>query len=409
MKIKLEQFLRTKTGIAITFLGLFILAVGISWAFFSVISNPQSPAVSNGGVNKARSKIDPSLPKTEACPINGQKYTALEKSIWEGRRPATVMVENHIDSRPPEGLLRADFVYEAVAEGGITRFAAVFYCGAAAGDIKVAPVRSSRVYFINWASEYGDRPLYVHVGGANDFGANGGSKPAGEIDPQVDALGLLEKVGWRQPGGNDYDASYDAGFPVFFRDLERLGHPIAYEHTMTISTDALYKDAESRGLAATAKNGTIWTKGFVPYNFVDDAKSSNPTARDIKFDFWTNQPDYSVEWKYDNKNNNYLRFDGGRAHTDLDYNNVQLTAKNVIVMEVIETGPLDSEAHMMEQNVGTGKIKVFQNGNVTNGNWSKSSRTARTIFTDENGKQISFVRGATWIEAVPSGTTVNYK
>src|SRR5258706_13060533 len=405
---KLQTYIKANGRMIGMFTGLFLVAAAASWILFSFVIKGGVSPVTNSRVNSTRSKIKPNLPKTEACPINGMKYTAAEKAIWSGRRPAVIMIENHAESRPVEGLSRADFVYEAVAEGGITRFAAVFYCGAAAGDIKVAPVRSSRFYFINWASEYGDRALYVHVGGANDFGANGGSKPAGEIDPRVDAIGLLEKIGWRIPGGNDYDASYGGGYPVFFRDLERLGHEIAYEHTMTVSTDALYQDAETRGLAATAKDGTIWTKGFVPYNFIDDSKQANPNASDIKFDFWANQPDYSVEWKYDAKNNEYLRFDGGKAHTDLDYNNIQLTAKNVVVMEVAETGPVDSEMHMIEQNIGTGKAQIFQNVSVTQATWTKASRTARTIFTDSNGKEISFVRGATWIEAIPTGDAVSF-
>lgn len=409
IKVQLQTFMKSKIGTITMFVVLFLVAVGGSWLLFSfIIKGPSVATVTSGAVTSARSKINPNLPKTEPCPINGMKYTAEEKAIWGGRRPAAIMVENHVDSRPPEGLSQADFVYETIAEGGITRFVGIFYCGAAAGDLKVAPVRSSRVYFINWASEYGDRPLYVHVGGANDFGANGGSKPAGEIDSRVDALGLLQKIGWRVPGGNDYDASYDVGYPIFFRDLERLGHPVAIEHTMTVSTDALYQDAETRGLGATAKDGTVWTKGFVPYNFIDDAKVGSPNASDIKFQFWANQPDYDVEWKYDAKNNQYMRFDGGKPHTDLDFNNIQMSAKNVVVMQIQETGPVDSEMHMIEQNVGTGKAQIFQNGTVINGTWSKASRTARTIFTDDSGKQISFVRGATWVEAIPAGNTVSY-
>lgn len=408
IKQRIQKIASTRKGLIGLFVGLFLVTVLFSWLLFSFVLKPQNSGVSSKSVTSTRSKINPNLPKTESCPINGLKYTAQEKAIWQGRRPATVMVENHIDSRPPEGLSRADFVYEAVAEGGITRFLAVFYCGTAAEDVKVAPVRSSRVYFINWASEYGDRPLYVHVGGANDFGANGESKPAGEIDPRVNALGTLQDIGWRIPGGNDYDASYDAGYPIFFRNLERLGHPIAYEHTMTISTDALYADAENRGLGYTAKDGTIWTKGFVPYNFIEDTKSSAPNASNIKFDFWSSEPDYGVEWKYDSKNNEYLRFDGGKPHTDLEYNNSQLTAKNVIVMQVVETGPVDSEMHMVEQNLGTGKAILFQNGTATPITWTKTDRTSRTLFTDQSGKNISLVRGVTWVEAVPAGNTVNY-
>ena len=404
----LQKLANTRKGMTTIFIGLFILTVVISWFAFSfIVKSSQVKGVPSKSVVSTRSKINPNLPKTESCPINGLKYTAEEKAIWSGRRPATVMVENHIDSRPPEGLSKADFIYEAVAEGGITRFLSIFYCGAGAEDIKVAPVRSSRVYFINWASEYGDKPLYVHVGGANDFGENGGSKPNGEIDPRVNALGLLEKIGWRTPGGNDYDASYDAGYPIFFRNLERLGHPIAYEHTMTISTDALFADAEKRGLGFSS-NGTAWTKGFVPYNFVDDSKATNPTGTDIKFDFWASEPDYSVEWKYDAKNNQYLRLNGGKDHTDLEFNNTQLTAKNVIVIEVKEIGPVDEEKHLIEQNIGTGKGFLFQNGLATPITWTKDSRTSKTIFTDQSGKQVSLVRGVTWVEGVPAGNSVNY-
>ena len=164
--VKLKQILKAKGGMIGLFLGLFLVAIGLSWLFFSFVMKGNS--VSSGKVGTTRSRINPNLPKTEACPINGQKYTAEEKAIWSGRRPAAVIVENHVDARPIGGLNKSDFVYEAVAEGGITRFLAVFYCGTAAEDVKIAPVRSVRYYFINWAAEYGDRPLMVHVGGAND-------------------------------------------------------------------------------------------------------------------------------------------------------------------------------------------------------------------------------------------------
>ena len=109
-------------------------------------------------------------PKTEICPLNGEKFTREEKEIWSTRRPLTVMIENHLDSRPQSGLSNADIVYEAVAEGGITRFMGVFYCNAVKGasnKYDVGPVRSARTYFLDLASEYADYPLYTHVGGAN--------------------------------------------------------------------------------------------------------------------------------------------------------------------------------------------------------------------------------------------------
>ncbi|MBI2008754.1 DUF3048 domain-containing protein, partial [Candidatus Amesbacteria bacterium] len=61
-------------------------------------------------------------------------YTKTESSVYEKRRPLAVMVENHLDSRPTSGLSSADIIYEAVAEGGITRLMGLFYCGVTYGN-----------------------------------------------------------------------------------------------------------------------------------------------------------------------------------------------------------------------------------------------------------------------------------
>lgn len=136
LKLKFQKITNTREGTIALFVGLFIITVAISWLLFSFVIKTHGTGVSNNQVASTRSKINPNLPKTEPCPINGLKYTTQERDIWNGRRPATVMVENHADSRPPEGLSKADFVYETVAEGGITRFLGVFYCGVAAEDVK---------------------------------------------------------------------------------------------------------------------------------------------------------------------------------------------------------------------------------------------------------------------------------
>src|SRR3989344_4968574 len=154
----------------LTFLGIYFLVSGGSWAIFSYLkkSPGESSSQTTKKVEDSRRKIDTSAPKTETCPINGAMFTKAEREIWEKRRPMTAIIENHADSRPQSGLSRADVVYEAVAEGGITRFLSVFYCGASAEDVKIAPIRSIRVYFINWASEYSKNPVLVHSGGANN-------------------------------------------------------------------------------------------------------------------------------------------------------------------------------------------------------------------------------------------------
>lgn len=398
---KIKQYIKAHQArimMALSFIGVYLLATGISLAMFSFVR--KGPGVSSTQVGTTRSKIDPSLPKTEECPLNGQKYTKAERDIWEGRRPATVMIENHAESRPPSGLSRADIVYEAVAEGGITRFLSVFYCGAAAEDLQVAPVRSARIYFLDYAAEYGDKPLFMHVGGANDYSGSG------DTARDVRALESLESMGWRVPGGNDFDTTYNSGFPVFWRNYERLDHEVATEHTMMASLDAAYKEAEKRGFAAKDEDGVAWDNDFVSWKFADD-KAQTPTASDISFGFWDNKPDYEVEWKYDSANNNYLRFNGGKEHTDLT-TKAQLSAKNVVVLFAKERGPVDRNLHMFYTTTGTGKALIFQNGIAIEGTWKKTTRDSRTIFTDEKGKEVSFVRGPIWIEVVPAGNSVNY-
>jgi len=59
--------------------------------------------------------VSPSEAKDQACPLNGQMYTATEKNAWEKKRPLAVMIENTPDARPQSGLSNADVVFEAVA------------------------------------------------------------------------------------------------------------------------------------------------------------------------------------------------------------------------------------------------------------------------------------------------------
>lgn len=389
-----------KFMVALSFLGLYLLSTGLSLVIFSYLKENPNLQLLSGDLSEARSKINLDLPKTEECPLNGQMYTAPEKKIWEERRPITAVIENHADSRPQSGVSKADIIYEAVAEGGITRFLGVYYCGAAAEDVKIAPVRSARVYFIDWAAEYGDYPIFMHVGGANRYG--------GTTDTAVeaDALGLLEKLGWRVPRGNDFDTTYDSGFPVFWRNYDRLDKPSATEHTMTASLDKAYEEAEKRGLT-NKYEGVSWDKNFVSWKFTDGSPSANPSATKISFEFWSNKPNYDVIWEYNRDKNSYMRFNNGDELIDLETGE-QLAAKNVVVMFVRERGPVDRNKHLLYTTIGEGTALIFQNGQVAEGTWEKDSRTARTKFFDENGKEITFVRGPIWIEAVPAGNDVDY-
>lgn len=397
-KEKISKAFSSRTiMVATAFVGLYLISSGTSWAIFSYLrSEPGSAAKDLGD---PRSKISLDLPRTQECPVNGGMFTEIERDIWEKRRPLAVVLENHVDSRPVSGISKADVVYEAVAEGGITRFLAVYYCGAAAEDVKVAPVRSARVYYIDFASEYGDKPIFMHVGGANNYSG------FGDTAKDARALELLETLGWRVAKGNDLDTTYDSGFPVFWRNYERLDHPVATEHTMMVSLDAAYEEAERRGYGAKDSTGSSWDENFTPWKFKDESPS--PSATNISFEFWSGKSDYDVTWRYDAGSNQYFRVNGGKDFIDLT-SGERVAAKNVVIQFARERGPVDRNLHMLYTTIGEGRALIFQNGEVSEATWEKSSRSARTRFFDAKGSEVPFVRGAIWIEIVPAGNEVDY-
>lgn len=368
---------------------LFAVSGGISYSAFSKTRGGSLADLAKVSLPTASSTVteSPTEPKTEGCPLNGQLHTKAARDSWEKRRPLAVMIENHLDARPQSGLSSADVVYEAVAEGGITRFMAVFLCNL--GDTQVGPVRSARTYFLDWESEYS--ALYAHVGGANTPG------PA-------NALGQI--ITYKVDDLNQFSI----GFPTFWRDYQRLGHPVATEHTMYSTTQKLWDVGAKRGWTAEEPSGVRWDANFIPWKFKDDSAAQPATATGIDINFWQNYGDYAVRWDFDGTCDCYKRKNGGTSHTDLD-NNQQLQTKNIVVQFERESQANDgyeNNAHLLYKTTGQGKALIFQDGKVTEGKWSKSSRTARSKYVDASGKEVVFNKGVIWIETVPEGAKVSY-
>ena len=379
-------------------LALFLIATGLSFAAFSLLGKylPGGKGIISPtpGGDQEHFAIDPSVPRTESCPLNGMMYTAVERDIWEKRRPLAVMIENHAESRPQSGLSRADVVYEAVAEGGISRFMAIYYCGVAAQSVSLAPVRSARTYFLPWVLEYD--ALYNHVGGAGRC-----NDPT--VDERAKALCQIETYKIK-----DMD-QFGISFPTCYRNYDRLDHPVATEHTMVCVTDKLIKLAAERGWTNVDAKGIGWDKNFVAWKFKEDAKEEERAASlSASFAAWKGyEREYGVRWEYDPKTNRLLRFNGGVAHMDLETKE-QLWASAVVIQFAKETGPVDNHAHLLYNNVGEGDGLLLQDGKVTKIRWKKADRTSRTKFFDTGGREVALTRGPLWIELLPIGTPVSY-
>lgn len=411
-----------KTSKTLVYLGLFLFFGGISYFIFD-----RFVPIQMGNLPSEISKISPAVqketgfltfkgPKTEICPINGELYTKDEKNIWQTRRPLLVMIENHENARPQSGLQNADIVYEAMAEGGITRFMAIFYCGAVKGSSQkydVGPVRSARTYFLDIASEYSDYPLYAHVGGANCSAPQDPvtGRQIGPCSTNKKALAIeqIADYGWNNQGTWGDLSQFSLPYKVCRREPERTGQVRDTEHTMYCSTKELWNVAAQRGLTnQTEINKISWDKNFKSWSFKQKDSSSNVSNALISFDFWTGYKDYSVVWQYDKNTNSYLRSNGGQKQVDFNTQE-QISAKNIVIQFTKETRSVDEHLHNLYDMIGSGKGLLFQNGTKTEITWSKADRKSRTIFKDSNGQEINFVPGRIWIEILATGSTVNYE
>ena len=300
-------------------------------------------------------------------PINGVFYTKKEATKWQKRVPLAVMIENHSFARPHSSVSKAEVVYEALAEGGVTRFVVVFLADNSSKDL--GPVRSARQYYFDWAREYD--AAYAHWGGNEGVRAR--------------AQAVF--------GSKDFD-QFSIGAPTFFRRA-----PFG-EHSAYTTTKGLWKVASSRGVNKTTK--------FVSWKFKEDTPAKKPTAAKITLGF-EGRSDMVVEWRYNSKTNTYKRFNGGAAHKDKVYKK-QLSAKTIVVQYVKDFGSkiITGVFNRNFQTTGSNKVKIFRDGKAISGSWKKKNKNARTLFYDKKGKEIALNRGPIWIELVPVGSSVSY-
>lgn len=307
-------------------------------------------------------KNNPTPVPQQTNPLDG---TSVDKAKAE-RYPLAVVIENHPDARPQYGLTKAAIVYEAITEGGITRFLAIL---GPYDATRIGPIRSARTFFVDWASEF--RAYFAHAGGNQDALALIPTSPL----YNEDLLGAAD-YGKRIPHNN-----------------------VATEHTLYSDTDSLYKLASDRKYPANAVVNQ--------FNFKDDATANlRGTTQTIAINFSTSS--YLVNWSYDKESNAYTRSLDNSPHIDA-LSNTQIKAK-VIAVQTVSRTPIttpDGESSFQFSDTGSGKATIYQDGKATETTWKKASQKDRTHFYDSTGAEISFNRGQMWIEVIPPGTDVS--
>ena len=276
-------------------------------------------------------------------------------------RPVTaVMIENSLDARPQAGLSQAGVVFEAIAEGGITRFLALFQDTA---PDNVGPIRSARPYYVQW--EMGFDAPYAHVGGSPE---------------------ALNDI--RDWGVKDLDQFHNGG--SYHRVSSRAAPHNVYTAISTLNQ------------LETAKGYT--TSNFTGFPRKVEAPSKQPTAKAVNLTM--SGPLYNVHYDYNPATNSYNRSEGGAPHIDANSNG-QISPK-VVVALVMQYGIKSDGKHSDYNVIGSGQAFVFQDGTVTTGQWSKADNASQLSLTDSTGSPLKLNPGQTWITAVSAANRATY-
>jgi hypothetical protein len=275
------------------------------------------------------------------------------------------MIDNHPNAYPQTGLDRAAVVYEALAEFGVTRFMAVYAPGITPDAPQIGPIRSTRLYFAQWAVDY--YPLYVHAGGS----------PQGlEMIETSDQLINLE-------------ALKESNLRYFSRSSDR-----ERPHNLYASSADLEQATADLG-------GGVYDHPEVGFLFKPDAPAAQRPATQRLDYFFIYQED-DVGWEYDPQSNGYLRLRRGRPARDAATEK-QLWAKDVVLIEVTEARiPGDDKGRIDQEVLGTGEARVFMDGVERAAKWRKPDAAAPLRFYDAAGDELRLNAGPVWIVALPS-------
>lgn len=289
------------------------------------------------------------------------RLTGVQIDPKLNKLPVTgIMVENSPEARPQAGLASAGIVFEALVEGGISRFLAL-YMEDQPGNI--GPVRSARRHYLDIIVPF-DAAI-AHAGGSGT---------------------ALSQI--RNQKIKDIDHGANAG--AFQRISSRFA-----PHNLFTSRAKLLQVHKSRGYMESKFTSLARKEKEEPLK----------TAKASSIDFRISRSQlYNPHFDYDKKSNVYKRSQGGRPHTDKD-SGKQITSKVVIA---IETSYRKSGIYSIYGMSGKGTVTIFQDGDVIKGTWSKKNRSGQYSFTDAKGDPIKLTPGRTWITLVTAGD-VSYK
>ena len=307
----------------------------------------------------------------EADTIYYSRLTGLEvEDEATANRPATcIMIENSPDARPQSGLNEAGIIYESIAEGGITRFMAIFQ---EAQPQFIGPVRSVRMAYAELAKPY--HCSIAHVGGSDN------------------ALQLIRNNG----AFRDIDQFFNDAY--YWRERTRVA-----PHNVYTSFEKLDALNEKKGYTSSEFTGFTRVKADT------NPETPEKTATHIKIAMSSDL--FSPVYAYNEETHKYARSHAnGGAHYSTDKGNALVqNAPDVVIAMRVNSYNRPGTPYADYTTTGSGDAYIFQAGGVIEGQWKRENADAELRFVDKNGEDIPLARGQVWISLYPSNSKVTWE
>ena len=344
---RLRDFINRHRIATMCICGVILIAIGGAVAFVLTYRAPVADTAYHAPAKKA-----PKPAEKYYSHLNGIEVASKANLS----KPVTaIMIENSPDARPHSGLKQAEVVYEAIAEGGITRFLTLFQQHK---PQLIGPVRSLRMYYVDWLAPY--QASVAHVGGSH---------------------ASLQEI--RNGKYRDIDQFFN-GSSYWRANDRRPPHNVytSFEKLDALNAGKGYKSSQ-----------------FTSFARADGKASDKPNAVSIDINFSSSW--YNTHYDYDKASNTYPRSIGGQASNDREEG--RLAPSVVIALHVNETTVMEDGWRQSIVTNGTGTATVFQNGTAAEYTWRKNDRSSPLELIDAAGKPVALNRGQTWIAAVPIG------
>ena len=277
-------------------------------------------------------------------------------------RPVIIQIDNDPRARPSSALGAARYVYEYTAEGGVTRFSAVYKDQDDVGTI--GAVRSARLATIEIVQQFNG--ILAYHGGATALQERIWASWIDFVSFELEEnYPYFTRVPWRRAPFNSYT------------DLPRVRQA-----------------ALAKGIPLAGRGLPDFPRG--PY----EPEGAEPANRIVL----PYQTGFQVAYEFDPSTNTYWRWMAGRPHWD-DGLEAQITTQNVVVQfvpsfltDIVED--IYGSRSLDYRLQGSGPAWIFRDGYLIETTWHRAEAWNLTAFYDVLGRNVPLAPGTAWISLV---------